>query len=79
MIEISDQIYKTRKAYLVIRGKFVLVFPAFISVIIALNLSIPAPVRGESIAVTPPIILGFSLVGIAGSCGVAWCGIRANP
>ena len=29
-------------------------------------------------AVTLPIILGFSLVGIAGSYGVAWFGIRVN-
>ena len=33
---------------------------------------------GKSIAVTLPIILGFSLVGIAGSYGVAWFGIRVN-
>jgi K(+)-stimulated pyrophosphate-energized sodium pump len=35
-------------------------------------------VPGKSIAVTLPIILGFSLVGIAGSYGVAWFGIRVN-
>ena len=33
---------------------------------------------GKSIGVTLPIILGFSLVGIAGSYGVAWFGIRVN-
>ena len=33
---------------------------------------------GKPIAVTLPIILLFSLVGIAGSYGVAWFGIRVN-
>ena len=33
---------------------------------------------GKSVALTLPIILGFSLVGIAGSYGVAWFGIRVN-
>ena len=37
-----------------------------------------APVPGKSIGVTLPIILMFSLVGIAGSYGVAWFGIRVN-
>ena len=33
---------------------------------------------GKSVAVTLPIILLFSLIGIAGSYGVAWFGIRVN-
>jgi len=36
------------------------------------------PVPGKSVALTLPIILLFSLVGIAGSYGVAWFGIRVN-
>src|SRR5213076_3628712 len=36
------------------------------------------PVPGKPIAVTLPIILTFSLIGIAGSYGVAWFGIRVN-
>ena len=36
------------------------------------------PIPGKSIAVTLPIILLFSLIGIAGSYGVAWFGIRVN-
>ena len=36
------------------------------------------PIPDKSIAVTLPIILLFSLVGIAGSYGVAWFGIRVN-
>jgi K(+)-stimulated pyrophosphate-energized sodium pump len=78
MLEISDLIYETCKTYLVTQGKFILVLWAFIAVIISLYFGWLAPVPGKSIAVTLPIILGFSLVGIAGSYGVAWFGIRVN-
>jgi K(+)-stimulated pyrophosphate-energized sodium pump len=78
MREISEMIYETCKTYLVTQGKFILLLWAFIAVIIALYFGYLAPVQGKSIAVTLPIILGFSLVGIAGSYGVAWFGIRVN-
>jgi K(+)-stimulated pyrophosphate-energized sodium pump len=63
---------------LVTQGKFILVLWAFIAVIIAIYFGWLAPVPGKSIGVTLPIILMFSLVGIAGSYGVAWFGIRVN-
>jgi K(+)-stimulated pyrophosphate-energized sodium pump len=78
MLEISELIYETCKTYLVTQGKFILVLWAFIAVIIALYFGWLAPVPGKSIGVTLPIILMFSLVGIAGSYGVAWFGIRVN-
>jgi len=78
MLEISELIYETCKTYLITQGKFILVLWAFIAVIIAIYFGYLAPVPGKSIAVTLPIILGFSLVGIAGSYGVAWFGIRVN-
>jgi K(+)-stimulated pyrophosphate-energized sodium pump len=78
MREISEMIYETCKTYLVTQGKFILLLWAFIAVIIALYFGYLAPVPGKSIAVTLPIILLFSLVGIAGSYGVAWFGIRVN-
>jgi K(+)-stimulated pyrophosphate-energized sodium pump len=78
MLEISELIYETCKTYLTTQGKFILVLWAFIAVIIAAYFGWLAPVPGKSIAVTLPIILGFSLVGIAGSYGVAWFGIRVN-
>ena len=37
-----------------------------------------SPVPGRSVGLTLPIILAFSLIGIAGSYGVAWFGIRVN-
>ena len=78
MREISELIYETCKTYLVTQGKFILLLWAFIAVIISLYFGCLAPVPGKSIAVTLPIILLFSLVGIAGSYGVAWFGIRVN-
>jgi len=74
--EISELIYETCKTYLITQGKFILLLWAFIAVIIALYFGFLAPVG--NVAVTLPIILLFSLVGIAGSYGVAWFGIRVN-
>ena len=76
MREISELIYETCKTYLVTQGKFILLLWAFIAVIISLYFGWLKPVG--NVAVTLPIILGFSLVGIAGSYGVAWFGIRVN-
>jgi len=78
MLEISELIYETCKTYLVTQGKFILVLWAFIAVIISIYFGWLSPVPGKSVAVTLPIILMFSLVGIAGSYGVAWFGIRVN-
>jgi K(+)-stimulated pyrophosphate-energized sodium pump len=78
MREISELIYETCKTYLVTQGKFILLLWVFIAVIISLYFGYLAPVPGKSIGVTLPIILLFSLIGIAGSYGVAWFGIRVN-
>jgi len=78
MREISELIYETCKTYLITQGKFILLLWAFIAVIIALYFGVLAPVPNKPIGVTLPIILGFSLLGIAGSYGVAWFGIRVN-
>src|ERR1700738_685637 len=78
MRDISELIYETCKTYLITQGKFLIVLWLFIAVVIVLYFGVLAPVPGKSIAVTLPIILAFSLVGIAGSYGVAWFGIRVN-
>ena len=78
MLEISELIYETCKTYLITQGKFIMLLWVFIAVIISMYFGWLAPVPGKSIAVTLPIILLFSLVGIAGSYGVAWFGIRVN-
>jgi K(+)-stimulated pyrophosphate-energized sodium pump len=74
MREISELIYETCKTYLVTQGKFILILEAFIAVVIILYFGL---LQGNS-AGRVAIILAFSLVGIAGSYGVAWFGIRVN-
>jgi K(+)-stimulated pyrophosphate-energized sodium pump len=74
MREISELIYETCKTYLVTQGKFILLLWAFIAVIILLYFGVLQHMEAMRVA----IILGFSLVGIAGSYGVAWFGIRVN-
>ena len=78
MLEVSELIYETCKTYLITQGKFILLLWVFIAVIISAYYGWLNPVPGKSIAVTLPIILLFSLIGIAGSYGVAWFGIRVN-
>jgi K(+)-stimulated pyrophosphate-energized sodium pump len=76
MREVSELIYETCKTYLVTQGKFLLFLWVFIAVVIVLYFGVLAPVA--PVTTTLPIILLFSLVGIAGSYGVAWFGIRVN-
>src|SRR5881398_2492727 len=76
MRDISELIYETCKTYLFTQGKCLLILWVFIAVVIVMYFGWLAPV--QPVAVTLPIILIFSLVGIAGSYGVAWFGIRVN-
>jgi K(+)-stimulated pyrophosphate-energized sodium pump len=78
MRDISELIYETCKTYLVTQGKFLMLLWSFIAVVIVLYFGWLAPVPGKSIATTLPIILAFSIIGMAGSYGVAWFGIRVN-
>jgi K(+)-stimulated pyrophosphate-energized sodium pump len=74
MREISELIYETCKTYLITQGKFILVLEAFIGVIIVLYFGFLLHFDATKVI----IILLFSLVGIGGSYGVAWFGIRIN-
>jgi len=76
MRDISELIYETCKTYLFTQGKFLVFLWLFIAVVIVLYFGVLAPVHPT--AVTLPIILVFSIVGMAGSYGVAWFGIRVN-
>ena len=76
MRDISELIYETCKTYLITQGKFLMILWVFIAVVIVMYFGWLAPV--QPVGVTLPIILIFSLVGIAGSYGVAWFGIRVN-
>src|SRR5215467_12216122 len=74
MREISELIYETCKTYLVTQGKFLVVLWVFIAVIIAVYFGVLQHFEVQRVL----IILVFSVVGIAGSYGVAWFGIRVN-
>jgi K(+)-stimulated pyrophosphate-energized sodium pump len=76
MREISELIYETCKTYLITQGKFLLMLWVFIAAIIVLYFGVL--LRAEYGAAQVGIILFFSVVGIAGSYGVAWFGIRVN-
>jgi len=74
MLEISELIYETCKTYLLQQGKFLLILEAFIGSIIFIYFFFLQHMPLARVL----IILFFSLVGIAGSYGVAWFGIRIN-
>ncbi|MCX6668089.1 MAG: sodium/proton-translocating pyrophosphatase, partial [Euryarchaeota archaeon] len=74
MKDISELIYETCKTYLITQGKFLLILWGFIGAVIIIYFGIL--LQFEIFRVI--IILLFSLIGIAGSYGVAWFGIRIN-
>ena len=74
MLEISELIYETCKTYLVTQIKFLIILEIFIGSIIVFYFGVLQ--HFELVKVL--IILMFSIVGICGSSGVAWFGIRVN-
>ena len=74
MREISELIFETCKTYLTTQGKFILLLELFIGIVIFIYFY---TLRGFDLAKVLTI-LAFSLIGIAGSYGVAWFGIRVN-
>jgi K(+)-stimulated pyrophosphate-energized sodium pump len=74
MLEISELIYETCKTYLITQGKFILILEVFIGIIMVVYFGFLQHFSAAKVA----IILIFSLIGIAGSYGVAWFGIRIN-
>ncbi|HEX7831318.1 MAG TPA: sodium-translocating pyrophosphatase [Thermoanaerobaculia bacterium] len=74
MLEISELIYETCKTYLVTQGKFILLLELFIGAIMVVYFGFLRHFDAARVV----IILVASLVGIAGSYGVAWFGIRIN-
>jgi K(+)-stimulated pyrophosphate-energized sodium pump len=74
MAEVSDIIWETCKTYLITQGKFLMILEALIGAIIVLYFGF---LQGfEPLRVL--VILAFSVIGILGSYGVAWFGIRIN-
>jgi K(+)-stimulated pyrophosphate-energized sodium pump len=78
MLEISELIYETCKTYLVTQLKFIIGLEALIGTIIVIYFGVFQHYFTEGRTVQVFIILLFSLIGIAGSCTVAWFGIRVN-
>jgi K(+)-stimulated pyrophosphate-energized sodium pump len=74
MAEVSELIYETCKTYMFTQGKFLLILEAFVAVIIVAYFGWVQQMNVAEVL----LILAFSLIGIAGSLGVAWFGIRIN-
>ena len=74
MLDISELIYETCKTYLGTQGKFLIILELFIGSIIVVYFG----VLQQMDAVRVLIILLSSIIGILGSIGVAWFGIRVN-
>ena len=74
MAEIGNTIFETCKTYLVQQGKFLLVLEVLIGLCIAFYFGYLQQM-GISGVLT---ILAWSVIGILGSYGVAWFGIRMN-
>jgi K(+)-stimulated pyrophosphate-energized sodium pump len=74
MREISELIYETCKTYLVNQGKFLFLLWIFIAAVIVLYFGVLRHYGTMRVG----MILFFSVVGILGSYGVAWFGIRVN-
>jgi K(+)-stimulated pyrophosphate-energized sodium pump len=74
MGDISHLIYETCKTYLVTQGKFILLLEVLVGAIMAIYFGWLRHLEPLKVVA----ILVMSLLGIAGSYGVAWFGIRVN-
>jgi K(+)-stimulated pyrophosphate-energized sodium pump len=74
MREVSELIWETCKTYLFGQGKFLLLLELFIGAIMLFYFGYLEQFEASKVIT----ILLFSLLGIAGSYGVAWFGIRVN-
>ena len=74
MREISELIYETCKTYLIQQGKFLMLLWVFIGAVIFVYFTFLMHMSVGRVL----IVLGFSLLGMAGSYAVAWFGIRVN-
>jgi K(+)-stimulated pyrophosphate-energized sodium pump len=74
MKDVSQIIWETCKTYLLHQGKFLLLLWSFIAVVILVYFAALLHFSATRVIV----ILAFSVLGMAGSYGVAWFGIRVN-
>ena len=74
MLDVSHTIYETCKAYLLKQGQLLMILEIFIGVCIVYYFGFLQHLDAMRVVT----ILAFSVLGILGSYGVAWFGIRMN-
>ncbi|MEI6680190.1 MAG: sodium/proton-translocating pyrophosphatase, partial [Mariniphaga sp.] len=74
MLDVAHIIFETCKTYLIQQGKFLLILFAFIAACIAFYFGFLQQMSIGGVL----LILMWSVIGILGSYGVAWFGIRMN-
>ena len=74
MLEIGNVIFKTCSTYLKQQGKFLVILFVFIGAAIALYFGVLSEMPIGSVL----LILAWTVIGILGSYGVAWFGVRMN-
>jgi K(+)-stimulated pyrophosphate-energized sodium pump len=74
MKDISELIWQTCKTYLLKQGQFLILLWVFIAIVIGVYFGALSHFTATKVIV----ILAFSILGILGSYGVAWFGIRVN-
>ncbi|HEX7410850.1 MAG TPA: sodium-translocating pyrophosphatase, partial [Bacteroidales bacterium] len=74
MLDVAHIIFETCKTYLIQQGKFLLILFAFIAACIAFYFGFLQEMSFGGVL----LILMWSVIGILGSYGVAWFGIRMN-
>lgn len=74
MLEISELIYETCKTYLITQIKFIMMLEVLIGAIMVVYFGVLRHMEAGKVV----LILICSLIGIAGSSGVAWFGMRIN-
>jgi K(+)-stimulated pyrophosphate-energized sodium pump len=74
MLDVSKVIFETCKTYLIQQGKFLIILFIFIAACVAFYFGFLQEQNFGGVA----LIIGWTVVGILGSYGVAWFGIRMN-
>ena len=74
MLDVARVIYETAKTYLIQQGKFLILLFLIIAVVVAFYFGYLQETPFSGVL----IILGWTILGILGSYGVAWFGIRMN-
>jgi len=74
MLDVAHIIFETCKTYLVQQGKFLMILFAFIAICIAFYFGYLQHTSVGGVL----LILSWTVIGILGSYGVAWFGIRMN-